>query len=134
MIVESKLSPQVKEALVCRLQNRPEIHFAILYGSAAEGRSFRDLDIGLLVDRTRVPISSELDYAFALADELEQVAPCSVDVRVINGAPLPFRYNVSRGVPLVINDKEAFYQFLERTWDEFLDFRPVAMQYLREMG
>ena len=134
MAAQLKLSAKVKEALVCCLQNRPEIDFAILYGSAGEGRSFRDLDIGLFVDRTSVPVLSELDYVFALADELGQVAPCAVDVRVINDAPLAFRYNVSRGVPLVVNDKEAFYRFLERTWDEFLDFKPVAMQYLRDLG
>ena len=128
-----ELSPRTKDTLVLCLQNRPEILFAILYGSAAEGRPFQDLDIGLFVDRASVPASAELDYAFALADELEQVAPHPVDVRVINGAPLPFRYNVSRGIPLLVNDKEAFARFLERTWDEFLDFQPVAMQYLKEL-
>ena len=134
MAAHLKLSPKAKEALVGCLRNRPEFHFAILYGSAAEGRSFRDLDIGLFVDRTLVPTTSELDYAFALADELEQVAPCPVDVRVINNAPLPFRYNVSKGIPLVVNYKQAYTDFLERTWDEFLDFQPVAMQYLRELA
>ena len=93
------LSPDVKNNLIDCLKGRPEIHFAILYGSAAEGRPFRDLDIGILVDRASVPPSAELDYAFGLADELERVVPHSVDVRVINDAPLSFRYNVSRGVP-----------------------------------
>ena len=128
-----ELSPKIKDALVLGLQNRPEILFAILYGSAAEGLPFRDLDVGLFVDRASVPASAELDYAFALADELEQVASHPVDVRVINDAPLPFRYNVSRGIPLIVNNKEVFTSFLERTWDEFLDFQPVAMQYLKEL-
>jgi predicted nucleotidyltransferase len=128
-----QLSPKTKKALALCLQDRPEILFAILYGSAAEGLPFRDLDIALFVDRASVPASAELDYAFALADELEQVALHPVDVRVINDAPLPFRYNVSRGIPLLVNEKEAFARFLERTWDEFLDFQPVAMQYLKEL-
>jgi len=128
-----EFSPKIKEALALCLQDRPEILFAILYGSAAEGRPFQDLDIGLFVDRASVPVSVELDYAFALADELERVAPHPVDVRVINDAPLPFRYNVSRGIPLLVHDKEVFARFLERTWDEFLDFQPVAMQYLKEL-
>jgi len=63
-----ELSPRTKDTLVLCLQNRPEILFAILYGSAAEGRPFRDLDIGLFVDRASLPVSAELDYAFALAD------------------------------------------------------------------
>jgi predicted nucleotidyltransferase len=133
MATSLKLSPKTKDAFALCLQDRPEILFAILYGSAAEDLPFRDLDIGLFVDRASVPASAELDYAFALADELEQVASYPVDVRVINDAPLPFRYNVSRGTPLVVNDKEVFARFLERTWDEFLDFQPMAMQYLKEL-
>lgn len=133
MATSLKLSSETKDALALCLQDRPEILFAILYGSAAEGLPFRDLDIGLFVDRVSVPASAELDYAFALADELEQAASHPIDVRVINDAPLPFRYNVSRGIPLMVNDKEVFARFLERTWDEFLDFQPVAMQYLKEL-
>jgi predicted nucleotidyltransferase len=133
MATSLELFPKTQDALVLCLQNRPEILFAILYGSAAEGLPFRDLDIGLFVDRVSVPASVDLDYAFALADELEQVVPHPVDVRVINDAPLPFRYNVSRGIPLVVNDKEVFTRFLEQTWDEFLDFQPVAIQYLKEL-
>jgi predicted nucleotidyltransferase len=133
MATSLELFPKTQDALVLCLQNRPEILFAILYGSAAGGLPFRDLDIGLFVDRVSVPASLDLDYAFALADELEQVVPHPVDVRVINDAPLPFRYNVSRGIPLVVNDKEVFACFLEQTWDEFWDFQPVAMQYLKEL-
>jgi len=126
--------PNIRENLVLHLKDRAEILFAILYGSAVEERRFRDLDIGLFVDRALVPPSADLDYAFTLTDELEKTAPCSVDVRVINEAPLSFRYNVSRGIPLIVHDRQAFVRFLERTWDAFLDFRPLAMQYLKELN
>jgi predicted nucleotidyltransferase len=66
-VTSLKLSPQTKDAFALCLQNRPEILFAILYGSAAEGLPFQDLDIGLFVDRASVPASAEMDYAFALA-------------------------------------------------------------------
>ena len=59
--------------------------------------------------------------------------PYPVDVRVINDAPLPFRYNVSRGQRIVVNDDECFYAFLERIWDEYFDFEPVLLQYLRDL-
>jgi hypothetical protein len=122
------------EKLTTCLSHRPEILFAILYGSAAEGESFRDLDIGVWVNRTEVPAAAELAYSLALADEIEQVIRYPVDVRVINDAPLGFRYNVSRGAALVINQAEMFYTFLERTWDEYFDFQPVARQYLKELS
>jgi hypothetical protein len=133
MPTEMKLTSALKEKLTACLSNRPEILFALLYGSAAEDLPFRDLDIGLFVNRTMVSTAADLDYGFTLADELEKVVSYPVEVRVINDAPLGFRYNVSRGIALVVNDEQIFYNFLERTWDEFLDFQPVAMQYLKEL-
>jgi predicted nucleotidyltransferase len=122
----------IKKVLIQFLQKRAEIWFAVLYGSAAENQAFRDIDIGLFVIREAVPPASDLDYAFTLADQIQDLIKFPVDVRVINDAPLPFRYNVSRGIPLIVNDKEVYARFLERTWDEYLDFHPVALQYLKE--
>jgi predicted nucleotidyltransferase len=122
-----------RQRLVAYLSDHPEVHFAILFGSAVEGEHFRDLDVGILVDRAHVPAERDWDYAFDLADALRSAVQYPVDVRVINDAPLPFRYNVSRGVPLVVHDPEALYTFLERTWDDWLDFKPIAMRYLEEM-
>jgi predicted nucleotidyltransferase len=127
------LAPGLKEALARCLADRPEILFALLYGSAAEGVPFRDLDIGIFVERTSVPPAKEWAYAFALADDVSSVVPYPIDVWVVNDAPLPFRYSVSKGIALVVNDPDALAAFLTRTWDEFLDFRPVAMRYLEEL-
>jgi predicted nucleotidyltransferase len=124
----------LRDILTAHLQDRPEILFAILYGSANEGDRFRDLDVALWVDRAVVPVAGELAYAFTLADVLEASTGYPVDVRVINDAPLPFRYNVSRGQKLVARDEEAYYTFLERTRMAWWDFEPVAMAYLREMA
>jgi predicted nucleotidyltransferase len=122
----------IKKALIRFLQNQTEICFAVLYGSAADSQVFRDVDIGLFVNREAVLPTSDLDYAFTLADQIQDQIKFPVDVRVINDAPLPFRYNVSHGIPLIVNDKEVYARFLERTWDEYLDFQPVALQYLKE--
>lgn len=116
------------------LQAQPKLLFAILYGSAAEGAPFHDLDIALFVDRTKASLSEDWDLECRIAAALNDVLPFPVDVRVINDAPLLFRYNVSKGIPLVVKDQEAYFQFLERTWDRYLDFKPVAMQYIREMA
>jgi uncharacterized protein len=128
---QSRLKP---EELVQHLTGRPEILFAVLYGSASEGETFRDLDVGIMLDRAQVPASFDLNYAFSLGENLQKVLRFPVDVRVLNDAPLPFRYNVSRGIPLVVRDWGAWFAFRERTWDEYLDFQPVAMSYLREMA
>jgi len=130
-----RLHPRPKpEDLAQHLTERPEILFAVLYGSAVEGETFRDLDVGILLDRAQVPANFDLNYAFSLSDSLQRVLRFPVDVRALNDAPLPFRYNVSRGIPLVVRDWEAWFAFRERTWDDYLDFQPVAMAYLREMA
>ncbi|MFN8453281.1 MAG: nucleotidyltransferase domain-containing protein [Anaerolineae bacterium] len=133
MTPEQERLANFSEQLMTCLQGRPEILFAILYGSAAEGESFRDLDVGIFVEWAAVSATADMAYSFALADELQQAIHYPVDVRIINDAPLGFRYNVSRGTALVVNDPEKFYTFLERTWDEYLDFQPVAWQYLKEL-
>jgi predicted nucleotidyltransferase len=134
MMTALRVHSDLEKILAASLATRPEIRFAILYGSAAEGGTFRDLDIGVSVDRARVPADAELEYALRLADELADLVAHPVDVRVINSAPLPFRYNVSRGIPLAARDEDELYSFLERTWDEWLDFKPIALQYLRDMA
>ncbi len=123
----------IREVLTAHLSDRPEILFAILYGSASEGGAFRDLDVAVWVDRAAVSVEAELAYGFDLADELEKVVRFPVDVRIINDAPLPYRYNVSRGQKLGARDEEAYYTFIERTRLAWWDFEPVAMAYLREM-
>ncbi len=124
----------IRPALVGVLESNPALLFVLLYGSAAAGEPFHDLDIALYVDRTKAPATEDLTLAFALADQLEAVSPYPLDVHVVNDAPLGFRYNVSKGLPLLINDEEAYFHFLERTWDDYLDFYPVAMQYVRDLA
>jgi hypothetical protein len=55
-----------------------------------------------------------------------------VDVRVLNEAPLTFRYHALKGEPLVVRDRELLDEMRARTWDEYFDFLPFARRYLRE--
>ena len=123
----------LKATLAERLENHLELVFALLYGSAMEGSAFHDLDVGTYVDRTLIAPSNDLDCMPALSEELSHDMLYQVDVRVINDAPLTFRYNVSRGQELIVNDFEALARFRESVWDEYLDFQPIALQYLRDM-
>ncbi len=124
---------EIQNAIAKLLQPYSEILFAILYGSAVEGEGYRDLDVALWVDRTQLAPERDLDFEFRIESQLRRRLRFPVDVRVINDAPLAFRYHVSRGLPLVVRDEEAFSTFRERTWDEYFDFRPIALAYLREM-
>lgn len=122
----------IRGALDRTLASYPEVQAAVLYGSAAERRPFRDLDIALILDRGASPRDRDIELAMAVEDELQQRSEHRVEVRVVNDAPLALRYSVTRGVPLVVRSSVALADFKERTWIEYFDFRPVALAYLRE--
>ncbi|HMN27998.1 MAG TPA: nucleotidyltransferase domain-containing protein [Caldilineaceae bacterium] len=125
------LAQEQRDAIRHVLQTIPGLYFAILYGSAARGGPFRDVDIGLFVDRQTITPDDDFVVCFDLERRLRRVVPFPVDVRVINEASLAFRYNVSKGAPLLVNDDDVYTRFLEYTWDRYLDFAPVAMAYVR---
>jgi len=117
----------LKATLAERLKNHLEIVFALLYGSAMEGGAFHDMDVGIYVDRTSIAPSNDLDCMLALSEELSHDMPYQVDVRVINDAPLAFRYNVSRGQELIVNDFEALACFRESVLDDYFDSQMIAL-------
>jgi uncharacterized protein len=57
---------------------------------------------------------------------------CRIDVRVLNDAPLAFRYHALQGRPLVVRDEALLDEVRARTWDDYIDFLPFARTYLRE--
>lgn len=124
----------IKQMLADRLARRPEIVFAILYGSAAKGCAFRDVDVAVWADEVHLAQCNRYTYLFELADELERAILHPIDVRMVNDAPLPFRYTISRGVPIFVRDDEALADFLSRTWDEYFDFEPMAGKYLEYLS
>lgn len=123
----------IRAEIATFLKAFPEILFAVLYGSAVEGMTFRDLDLALWVDRSRLPSEGDLEFEFRVESQMRQCLPFVVDVRVVNDAPLSFRYHVSRGIPLLVRDEDAFTTFQERTWDDYFDFRPISFAYLKDM-
>jgi predicted nucleotidyltransferase len=121
------------EQLRRRLSGRREIKFAMLYGSAAEGNDYNDLDVALYVDPALISGLDELLYGFRLEDELRQFVAHPVDVRIVNRAPAAFKFNVIKGIPLVIADEAAYYDFRERSWAEYLNLEPLHRAYFAEM-
>ena len=130
---QAMLAETYREEIRQTLQSVPGIYFAILYGSSVQDVHFHDVDIALFVDRQLVAADTDFEFCFELERRLRKVLPFPVDVRVINEALLGFRYNVSKGVPLLINNEESYAQFLESTWDLYFDFAPVAIDYVRQM-
>ena len=130
---ESAERAHVADALRNQLASRAEILFAYLHGSFVGGGSYRDIDVAVWLDPSRVPSAARLSYALELAVHLQTALKQTVDVQVLNEAALAFRYHALDGVPLVVRDGELRDEVMARTWDEYIDFQPFARQYLREV-
>jgi len=125
-----------RESLVGALQHEleacPEIMFAYLHGSFLAGAAYRDIDVAIWLDTSRVARGDLDRYALDLSVALHLRLKQPVDVRALNDAPLAFRYHALKGRPLVVRDQELLDEMRARTWDEYFDFLPFARQYLRE--
>ncbi len=122
----------LQKRLVEQLDRHPEVLFAYLHGSFVGDGPFRDLDVAVYVVPGALPPDGLRWYECGLATELESGATAPVDVRVLNDAPLAFRYQALKGKLLLVRDEERLEQFRVRTWDDYLDFAPFARRYLRE--
>ncbi|HID27559.1 MAG TPA: DUF86 domain-containing protein [Methanosarcinales archaeon] len=124
-----------KKAIIKQLSDivkkKQDVLFSFLYGSFAESEKFGDIDIGVYLDESYA--KDYLDYEVSLYSELKKVVRYPLDIRVINSAPLIFRYKVTRFLLLSNRDEKALSTFLERTWGEYFDFLPIALPYLKEV-
>ena len=123
---------QIVGGLKRELGARPEIVLALLHGSFPQGRAYRDIDVAVWLDPGRLSPDERFRYALDLSVQLHLRLGCPIDVRVLDDAPLAFRYHALRGRPLVVRDERFLDELRARTWDDYLDFQPFARQYLRE--
>ena len=122
---------RIAAALTRELAARPEIVFAYLHGSFASDGPYRDVDVAVWVDPALEP-EHGTRYALDLALALEGGLGERVDVQVLNDAPLAFRYHALAGRLLFTRDPEFLDELRTRTWDEYFDFAPFALRYLRD--
>ncbi len=131
----NKLKKPDKEAIeqIIRrvLEKHLEISFAYLHGSFVKGDAFRDIDVAVYMEK--LP-ESVLEYELKMETELiKAVGGYIIDVRVLNTAPLSFKYNVIKdGVVLLVKDDEKRADFEEATIAAYLDFLPYRNMYLEE--
>jgi hypothetical protein len=123
---------RLNEQLASQLARHPEVLFGVLHGSFLGSGPFRDLDVAVYLVSGAVEPDRMRGYECELAIEIESSIRKPVDVRVLNDAPLAFRYHALKGEPLMVRDGELFDEYRARTWDDYLDFQPFARRYLRE--
>lgn len=121
------------EQLRAAIGEDDRILFAYLHGSFAEGSdSYRDIDVALYF-RDDVGPQVRLDRALELGALLSYRLGKPVDAQVLNEAPLEFRFAVTRGIVLFSRDEEARLSFVERTWMEYWDFKPLLRESLHDL-
>ncbi len=106
--------------------------FAHLHGSFQSGGPYRDIDVAVWLDPSRVASRGWARYALDLSVALHVRFRQPVDVRALNDASLAFRYHALKGEPILVRDHELLDEVRARSWDEYFDFLPFARQYLRE--
>lgn len=121
---KKKIKQKIKEALI----KRDEIIFAYLHGSFIEDRPFRDIDVAIYVDG-----NYDLTYELELEEELTRLVDFPVDVRVINNAPVTFRFKVIGGELLFTKDERVRCEFEEGTLREYHDYEYYLKIYRREV-
>ena len=123
---------QIVELLRHRLSRCSEISFAYLHGSFLEGLPYKDVDLAVFYSK-EVPPDRQLDISLSLAAELSHKLGVTVDIHSLNNATAAFRYQATTGKVLFAKDREYLFEFMEATWKEFLDMKPLLEENLRDM-
>ncbi len=68
-----------------------------------------------------------------LGIEIEAQVGLPIDLRVLNQAPLFFKYEVIKGKLLISKDEEFRYGFIERVVLKYLDFKPIEERLVNDV-
>jgi predicted nucleotidyltransferase len=121
----------IMERLGDYLKKKPDLLFAHMYGSFMTAERFRDIDVAVYLNEVpSSPLQVELEFETELVNIVKNYV---VDVRILNNAPLSFRYNVIKsGKPIVVVDDDARTEFEEVTLSHYFDFSMFRKMYLKE--
>jgi predicted nucleotidyltransferase len=125
---------RLRSLLRQRLSARPEIEFAYLHGSFAEGLPYHDIDVAVYLREDETFSRDEIfDYEMDLSVELTLALHTDVDIHVLNKAPLGFQHSVLQGELLFARDEERLCDYIEWVSAEVMAFSHHAEDYLREV-
>jgi hypothetical protein len=119
---------RIADAMAEVLRQESAVTFAFLYGSFVESHAFHDVDVGVYLRDGK----SAADVASTLTRCLSDRAGVPVDVRVMNGAPVPFLYHVLRGQLVLSRDDALLGEIMERTVSRYLDIEPLLRRSAKE--
>jgi predicted nucleotidyltransferase len=124
---------EIKEVLSNCLEKEEPILFAYLHGSFAEERPFRDIDIAVFVDGSRISKARALDFEMSISLRLEKIIKMPIDVKIINYAPLAFQFYSTAGRLLICNEDDLRVDFLTTMRSIYFDFKFSMEKCRRDM-
>jgi hypothetical protein len=71
-------------------------------------------------------------YGLEVSEELSLLVKVPVDVRVMNFAPVAFRFHVIRGRLIVDKDEDARCALMEDATRRYLDMKPLLHRAIKE--
>lgn len=126
---DAKKRERISQRLADILRSRTDILFAYVYGSFEES-AFHDIDVAVYFSGAR-EAAVTLD-ALELSSRLSREFEIPVDVRPLNFASIPFRYQVIRGRLLFEKDQDLTALFIEQTVQRYLDIKPFLITGMKE--
>lgn len=118
------------------LLKHEEIVFAYLYGSFVDSEMpfFRDIDMGIYVDKNIISAKQFMDYSINLSLELESVLKkYPVDVVILNNAPLNLAFKITQGELIFVKDEDLRTNFVAKIWSLYNDHAITSKNILEEI-
>ena len=122
----------LRKKLSQRLATEPRVVVGYLFGSVARGtnRARSDVDVAVLLDRD--PPRTLGGLHLDLEADLQDIAGRSVQLVVLNRAPVDLIHRVLRdGILLLDRDPSARIRFEVRSRNAYFDLLPILQRYRR---
>jgi uncharacterized protein len=119
------------ERLEAALEADPRIAYALVFGSAATGRTSPHSDVDVAVGLAEGVRLQPRDVG-ALAARLEEAAGRTIDLVLLDEAPPGLAYRIFRdGRPIVVRSEPALKARFVRAVLEYLDYKPFEDLFTR---
>lgn len=129
--IDENKRKEIKKKVISTLKIKEEIIFAYIHGSFLKGY-FRDVDVAIYLKKMGSK-KENLQYELSLERELERSICFPVDIRIINHAPLSFRFKVIKNSVLLFSKDEGIRSDFEcLSIVEYHDFNFIRKVYGRE--
>ncbi len=122
----------IVDDLTTYFAGREDVVAAYLFGSIArgEGRESSDADVAVLLRNGKPEVIADFDRVFEMQEQLAARLGRSVDVVVMNAAPLDLLHRVLRdGVRVLDRDPLERMEFELQARTQYFDFLPILLRY-----